>query len=420
MPAAGTSSADVGYRVYLVGGAVRDALLDREPVERDWVVVGGTPEQLLAEGYRQVGADFPVFLHPQTGEEYALARKERKRGHGYHGFEVEFDPGVTLDEDLQRRDLTINAMARDDTGRLIDPCGGARDLERRVLRHVSPAFREDPLRVLRVARFAARFDGLGFRVHPDTLALMTGMTASGELAHLAPERVWAEIAGAMGEPTPSAFITVLRECGALAVLLPEVDRLFGIPQPARYHPEIDTGRHILLALDEAARRERGPRVVFALLLHDLGKGLTPREEWPSHVRHEQRGVQPVREVCERLRAPTAWRELALRVTALHLRCHRVLEMKPGSVLGLLEEGDFLRRPAELEPFLHACQADYCGREGRQDRPYPQASRLRAALEAALAVRARDLDIAGLDGPAVGAKLRRARIDAIAGSADPAG
>jgi tRNA nucleotidyltransferase (CCA-adding enzyme) len=420
MPAAGTSSADVGYRVYLVGGAVRDALLDREPVERDWVVVGGTPEQLLAEGYRQVGADFPVFLHPQTGEEYALARKERKRGHGYHGFEVEFDPGVTLDEDLQRRDLTINAMARDDTGRLIDPCGGARDLERRVLRHVSPAFREDPLRVLRVARFAARFDGLGFRVHPDTLALMTGMTASGELAHLAPERVWSEIAGAMGEPTPSAFITVLRECGALAVLLPEVDRLFGIPQPARYHPEIDTGRHILLALDEAARRERGPRVVFALLLHDLGKGLTPREEWPSHVRHEQRGVQPVREVCERLRAPTAWRELALRVTALHLRCHRVLEMKPGSVLGLLEEGDFLRRPAELEPFLHACQADYCGREGRQDRPYPQASRLRAALEAALAVRARDLDIAGLDGPAVGAKLRRARIDAIAGSADPAG
>jgi tRNA nucleotidyltransferase (CCA-adding enzyme) len=420
MPAAGTSSADVGYRVYLVGGAVRDALLDREPVERDWVVVGGTPEQLLAEGYRQVGADFPVFLHPQSGEEYALARKERKRGHGYHGFEVEFDPGVTLDEDLQRRDLTINAMARDDTGRLIDPCGGARDLERRVLRHVSPAFREDPLRVLRVARFAARFAGLGFRVHPDTLALMTGMAASGELAHLAPERVWAEIAGAMGEPTPSAFITVLRECGALAVLLPELDRLFGIPQPARYHPEIDTGRHVLLALDEAARRERGPRVVFALLLHDLGKGLTPREEWPSHVRHEQRGVQPVREVCERLRAPTAWRELALRVTALHLRCHRVLEMKPGSLLDLLEEGDFLRRPAELEPFLHACQADYCGREGRQDRPYPQASRLRAALEAALAVRARDLDIAGLDGPAVGAKLRRARIDAIAGSADPAG
>jgi tRNA nucleotidyltransferase (CCA-adding enzyme) len=420
MPAAGTSSADVGYRVYLVGGAVRDALLDREPVERDWVVVGGTPEQLLAEGYRQVGADFPVFLHPQSGEEYALARKERKRGHGYHGFEVEFDPGVTLDEDLQRRDLTINAMARDDTGRLIDPCGGARDLERRVLRHVSPAFREDPLRVLRVARFAARFARLGFRVHPDTLALMTGMAASGELAHLAPERVWAEIAGAMGEPTPSAFITVLRECGALAVLLPELDRLFGIPQPARYHPEIDTGRHVLLALDEAARRERGPRVVFALLLHDLGKGLTPREEWPSHVRHEQRGVQPVREVCERLRAPTAWRELALRVTALHLRCHRVLEMKPGSLLDLLEEGDFLRRPAELEPFLHACQADYCGREGRQDRPYPQASRLRAALEAALAVRARDLDIAGLDGPAVGAKLRRARIDAIAGSADPAG
>ena len=419
MTAAGTSLADPPYRVYLVGGAVRDALLGREPAERDWVVVGGTPKQLLDAGYRQVGADFPVFLHPETGEEYALARKERKRGHGYHGFAVDFDPGVTLEEDLQRRDLTINAMARDDGGRLIDPCGGARDLERRVLRHVSPAFREDPLRILRVARFAARFAGLGFRVHPATAELMTAMTASGELAHLAPERVWAEIAGAMGEPTPSAFVTVLRDCGALAALLPEVDELFGIPQPARYHPEIDTGRHVLLALDEAARRARGARVVFALLLHDLGKALTPRGEWPSHVRHEARGVPRVREVCDRLRAPTTWRELALRVTALHLRCHRALEMKPGSVLGLLEEGDFLRRPEELEPFLQACEADYCGREGLRDRPYPQAERLRAALAAALAVRARDLDTAGLEGPEIGAQLRRARIDAIAGSAGPA-
>ena len=420
MTAADTTSAEMGYRVFLVGGAVRDALLGREPLENDWVVVGGTPEQLLAKGYRQVGADFPVFLHPETGEEYALARTERKRGHGYHGFEVDFDPGVTLEEDLQRRDLTINAMARDDAGQLIDPCGGAQDIERRVLRHVSPAFGEDPLRILRVARFAARFAGLGFRVHPDTLALMTGMTASGELAHLAPERVWAEIAGAMGEPTPSAFVNVLRECGALAALLPEVDALFGIPQPARYHPEIDTGRHVLLTLDEAARRERGARVVYALLLHDLGKALTPRDEWPSHVRHEQRGVPLVRDICDRLRAPTAWRELALRVTALHLRCHRSLEMKPASILKLLEEGDFLRRPDELEPFLHACEADYRGRAGRQDRPYPQAQRLQAALEAALAVRARDLDTEGLDGPAIGARLRSARIDAIAGTAGPAG
>ncbi|MEJ2383477.1 MAG: multifunctional CCA addition/repair protein [Xanthomonadales bacterium] len=410
----------MAYRVYLVGGAVRDALLDREPVERDWVVVGGTPEQLLAEGYRQVGADFPVFLHPETGEEYALARKERKRGHGYHGFEVDFDPGVTLEEDLQRRDLTINAMARDASGRLIDPCGGERDIERRVLRHVSPAFREDPLRVLRVARFAARFASLGFSVHPDTLALMTGMTASGELAHLAPERVWAEIAGAMGEPKPSAFVTVLRDCGALGALLPEVDELFGIPQPARYHPEIDTGRHVLLAMDEAARRGCEPRIVFTLLLHDLGKALTPREEWPSHVRHEQRGVPRVREVCDRLRAPTAWRELALRVTALHLRCHRALEMKPARVFALLEEGDFLRRPDELEPFLQACAADFRGRAGRADRPYPQAERLRTALTAARSVRARELDTDGLDGPQIGALLRRARIEAIAGSAGPAG
>ena len=419
MPADGAWPAEVAYRVYLVGGAVRDALLGREPLENDWVVVGGTPEQLLAEGFRQVGADFPVFLHPETGEEYALARTERKQGRGYHGFAVDFDPGVTLEEDLRRRDLTINAIAQDQDGRLVDPYGGVRDIDRRLLRHVSPAFREDPLRVLRVARFAARFADLGFRVHPDTLALMAEMTASGELAHLAPERVWAEIAGAMAAARPSIFIEVLRDCGALAALLPEVDALFGIPQPARFHPEIDTGRHVLLAMDEAARRGRGPRTVFALLLHDLGKALTPRAEWPSHVRHEQRGMPLVREACERLRAPTAWRDLALRVTALHLRCHRALEMKPGKVLELLEEGDFLRRPDELEPFLGACEADYCGRAGRQQRPYPQAERLREALAAALAVRARDLDTTGLDGPEIGTRLREARVRAIAGSGDRA-
>jgi len=410
----------VAYRVYLVGGAVRDALLGREPRERDWVVVGGRPQDLLAAGYRQVGADFPVFLHPETGEEYALARTERKRGHGYHGFEVDFDPTVTLEEDLRRRDLTINAMAQDADGRLVDPWGGARDLERRVLRHVSPAFSEDPLRVLRVARFAARFAGLGFRVDPATLDLMREITASGELDHLAAERVWAEVASALAEPAPGAFVTVLRECGALAALLPEVDRLFGVPQSARYHPEIDTGRHLLLCLDEAARRGFAARVVFAVLLHDLGKGLTPQAEWPQHRGHEEAGVPLVRAVCERLRAPTAWRDLALRVAALHLRCHRACEMKPAALFRLLEEGDFLRRPDELEPFLQACEADYCGRDGLQDRPYPQAERLRNALESALAVRARDLDTAGLDGPQVGEALRRARIEAIAGSAGPAG
>lgn len=417
MTAVAGPATEMTYRAYLVGGAVRDGLLGLEPRERDWVVVGGTPEDLLAQGFRQVGSSFPVFLHPENAEEYALARRERKKGHGYHGFEVDFHPDVTLEEDLLRRDLTVNAMARGEDGELIDPYGGARDLEQRVLRHVSSAFREDPLRVLRVARFAARLAPLGFTVHRDTLDLMAQMSASGELDHLVPERVWTEIAGAMASARPAVFIEVLRACGALGVLLPEVEAQFGVPQPERYHPEIDTGIHVLMAMEQAAQRNARAPVVFSLLVHDLGKALTPREEWPSHKRHEQRGLKPVRALCDRLRVPAAWRELALKVTALHLRCHQSLEMRPESVLKLLDAGDFLRRPEYLEDFILACQADYLGRAGLEDRPYPQADFLQKSLQAALSVQARDLDIEGLEGRKVGEKLRRARVAAIADIAD---
>ena len=406
--------------VYLVGGAVRDDMLGLPHKERDWVVTGSTPDELLAEGYRQVGSSFPVFLHPETGEEYALARTERKQGHGYHGFAVDFHPGVTLEEDLARRDLTINAMARDGEGRLIDPFDGKRDVRERILRHVSPAFSEDPLRVLRVARFAARFAPLGFRVHPDTADLMKAISESGELEHLVPERVWSEIAQAMAAAEPGRFVQVLKDCGALAVLLPEVDRLYGVPQPAAYHPEIDTAVHVLMAMNLAASNDASPPVVFALLLHDLGKGLTAESEWPSHPGHESTGVPLVEAVCERLRAPGAFRDLAVSVCGLHLRAHRLCEMRPGSVMRLIEDAGLLRRPELLQDFLAACAADYKGRQGWEQRPYPQAARLRAALEAALSVQARDLDTTGLEGVEIGAKLREARIAAIADSAGPAG
>jgi tRNA nucleotidyltransferase (CCA-adding enzyme) len=402
--------------VYLVGGAVRDELLGLPHRERDWVVTGCTPEDLLAEGYRQVGASFPVFLHPDTREEYALARTERKQGHGYHGFAVDFHPGVTLEEDLARRDLTINAMARDTAGRLIDPFGGAGDLAARVLRHVSPAFREDPLRVLRVARFMARFAPLGFRIHPDTVGLMREISASGELRHLVAERVWLEIASAMAEAEPGQFVQVLRDCGALAVLLPEVDRLFTVPQAPEFHPEIDTGVHVLMALNLAARVGASPEVVFSLLLHDLGKGLTRAADLPAHPGHEERGLPLVEAVCARLRAPGSFRELALAVCALHLRVHRLLEMQPRSILRLIEDADLLRRPERLPDLLAACEADYRGRKGREDRPYPQAARLRVALQAAQQVQARDLDVEGLSGEQIGARLREARIAAVARSA----
>jgi tRNA nucleotidyltransferase (CCA-adding enzyme) len=402
-----------GKGVYLVGGAVRDELLGVPHKERDWVVVGSTPEDLLGKGYKQVGASFPVFLHPDTGEEYALARTEKKQGHGYHGFAVDFHPEVTLEEDLARRDLTINAMARSSDGILTDPYGGKADMESRLLRHVSPAFCEDPLRVLRVARFAARFARLGFTVHPATQALMREISESGELSHLVPERVWGEVGSAMSTGHPGVFIEVLRQCGALSVLLPEVDALFGVPQPEKYHPEIDTGVHVVMTMNLAAREGWSARVVFALMMHDLGKGITNPVEWPSHVGHEDAGVPLVEQVCERLRVPVAYRDLSTKVCALHLRCHRLMEMKPARIMALLEHADLLRRPDQLEPFVQACEADYRGRKGFEDREYPQGLNLAAALDASLSVKAKQLDISGLEGRAVGELLRRSRIEAIA-------
>ncbi|MFC1688813.1 multifunctional CCA addition/repair protein [Pseudomonadota bacterium] len=405
--------------VFLVGGAVRDDLLGKVVKEQDWVVVGGSPEELTSQGYRQVGASFPVFLHPDSGEEYALARTERKQGHGYHGFAVDFHPGVTLIEDLERRDLTINAMARDEQGQLVDPFNGQRDLEQRVLRHVSDAFTEDPLRVLRVARFAARFADLGFTIHPSTLKLMTDMVRSGELEHLVPERVWSECEKAFGCSQPGKFIEVLRECGALEQLLPEVDRLFGVPQPEKHHPEIDTGIHVLMTMNLAADMGNDAKVIFALLLHDLGKGLTPESRLPSHFGHEKSGLPLVQGVCERFRVPGAYRSLALIVCENHLRCHRVLEARPSTLLKLIEDAGLLRQPERTENFLQACEADYRGRKGMESRSYPQAGRVRLGLAAAQSIRAADVETTGLEGPQIGEKIREARIAAISDALSPA-
>lgn len=402
-------------KTYLVGGAVRDTLLGLEVKERDWVVVGSTPEQMLEAGFKQVGASFPVFLHPKTGEEYALARTEKKQGHGYHGFNVDFHAGVTLEEDLQRRDLTINAMARDESGILIDPYGGQKDLQAKVLKHASDAFVEDPLRVLRVARFAARFAPLGFRVHESTMALMREITESGELQHLAAERSWREIENALQSESPSVFVEVLRACGALQVMLPEVNALFGVPQPQKYHPEIDTGVHLMMALDAAAKLRPGDaNVLFAVLLHDLGKGITDPQYWPSHLGHEAAGVPLVDAVCERFKVPNAFQDLARKVCAHHLRCHRLLEARDVTVLRLLEKLDAFRQPQIVVDFVSACEADYLGRKGLQDREYSQGEFLKQAYEATSGIRARDLDLEGLSGPEVGKKLHDSRVEAIAG------
>ena len=401
-------------KTYLVGGAVRDRLLGLQASERDWVVVGSTPDEMLDRGFKQVGASFPVFLHPENGEEYALARTEKKQGHGYHGFNVDFHPGVTLEEDLQRRDLTINAIAEDENGGLIDPFGGRQDLQHKILRHVSEAFVEDPLRVLRVARFAARFAHMGFRVHTSTLQLMGEITRSGELQHLAAERIWREFEGAMKTARPSEFVSVLRECGALEALLPEVNILFGVPQPEKYHPEIDTGIHLLMALDAAADASNGAaNVVFAVLLHDLGKGVTAEKYWPSHRGHEATGIPLVDAVCSRMKVPNAIHDLARKVCARHLDCHRILEARPVTVLRLLERLDAFRQTDLLADFVVACEADYRGRKGLQDRPYPQGDYLLKAYRLAAGIRARDLDLQGLSGPQVGKRLAQARTEAIA-------
>ncbi|HKK07227.1 MAG TPA: multifunctional CCA addition/repair protein [Gammaproteobacteria bacterium] len=402
--------------IYLVGGSVRDKHLGLPVADRDWVVVGATAEDMLRAGYRQVGRDFPVFLHPQTGEEYALARTERKTAPGYTGFNVHAAPDVTLEQDLQRRDLTINAMAETPEGELIDPYDGMSDLQARVLRHVSPAFVEDPVRILRVARFAARLVPLGFGIAEETLALMREMVSNGEVDALIPERVWAELVRALGESRPSRFFEVLRECGALARLLPEVDRLFGVPQPEQHHPEIDTGVHVMMVVDQAARLSPEPAVRFAALVHDLGKGITPREQWPRHVEHEARGVPLVEALCERYKVPNDFRALAVLVTRYHLHYHRAAELRPGTLLDLFQSLDAFRRPERFEQFLLACEADARGRPGYEERDFDQPKILRAAHAAAMDIdasaAAAEAKAAGLTGPAIGEAVKRKRLEAI--------
>jgi tRNA nucleotidyltransferase (CCA-adding enzyme) len=402
------------HRVYLVGGAIRDELLGRAHFDRDYVVVGAAPEDMLAKGYKPVGKDFPVFLHPETGEEYALARTERTTGPGYHGFAFHAAPDVTLEQDLARRDLTINAMARDEAGALVDPYHGADDLRDKTLRHVSPAFAEDPVRILRVARFLARYAPLGFRIADETLALMRAMVDAGEAAHLVPERVWAETRKALGEPEPSAFVRVLRECGALAVLFPEVDALYGVPQSPQHHPEVDCGAHLELVLDQCAKLAPGNDLAgFCALTHDLGKALTPGDVLPRHIAHEHRGLKPLAALCERLKVPAEYAQLAALTCRHHLDSHRALELKPATVLMLLEAFDAFRRPERLEPFLITCTADKRGRLQHEHDPYPQADFLRAARDAARAVTAQPFLEQGLIGTVIGEAIRRARIEAIA-------
>ena len=398
--------------VYLVGGAVRDKLLGLPVRERDWVVVGATPEEMIAQGFRPVGKDFPVFLHPETGEEYALARTERKSGPGYKGFEVHASPDVTLEEDLRRRDLTINAMAEAPDGTLIDPFNGQEDLQNGLLRHVSPAFVEDPVRILRVARFAARFAKWGFRVAHGTNALMRRMVENGEVDHLVPERVWAETEKALREDNPERFFQVLRGCGALARIFPELEHLFGVPQSPHSHPEIDTGDHTLRALKAAARLTPDPRVRFAVLVHDLGKAGTPAEQLPHHPGHEERSVELIEQLCRRLRIPNEYRDLAVQVARHHGRAHGALTLSPEDIHDLLAALDAFRRPERLEQFLLACEADHRGRKGFEDRPFPQADFLRRAREAAAAITAADARQPGDEGPAIGERLRQARIEAI--------
>ena len=402
------------FQRYLVGGAVRDQLLGLPQKDRDWVIVGANAQELLDLGYKNVGKDFPVFLHPQTKEEHAMARQERKVGAGYRGFEVVSDPSVTLEDDLRRRDLTINAIAQKEDGTLVDPYGGKQDLQAGILRHVSEAFQEDPVRVLRVARFMARYADKGFVVAPETMQLMKDMVTSGEVDHLVPERVWAEMAKALVEPRPSAFLSTLRECGALARILPEVDALYGVEQAAEWHPEIDTGVHVEMVLDQAAKHWPGDlATAFSCLTHDLGKALTPKDTLPKHHGHEEAGLEPLHALCDRLRIPTNLRRNAAVVCEHHLGAHRLFEMRPGSVIDLLAvASDGLRSPSSLEVFVRACEADKRGRLGLEDRPYPQADHLREIFAAVKLVSAAPLVEKGLKGEKMAEAMRLARIKAI--------
>jgi tRNA nucleotidyltransferase (CCA-adding enzyme) len=400
-------------KIYTVGGAVRDHLLGRPVVDRDFVVVGATPEQMIAQGYKPVGRDFPVFLHPQTHEEYALARTERKTARGYHGFAFHAAPDVTLEDDLARRDLTINAMARDGKGALIDPYHGADDLKAGVLRHVSPAFAEDPVRILRVARFAARF---GFGIADETLALMRQMVDSGEADALVAERVWQELSRGLMEAKPSRMFDALRACGALARVLPEVDVLWGVPQRAEHHPEIDTGVHVMMVVDWAASQDFTLDVRFAALTHDLGKGTTPREEWPRHTGHEARSVGLVAALCERLRVPAECRDLALVMARHHGTIHNAAGLRPGTVVDLLQSADAFRKPARFARLLQACESDKRGRgpgeHGGEHKSYPQAARMLTAFKAAAAVDAGAIAKQYAEPERIKAAVHQARVAAV--------
>jgi len=403
---------ETNMQIYLVGGAVRDKLLGIEARDRDYVVVGATPEEMIAQGFRPVGKDFPVFLHPTTGEEYALARTERKTAPGYHGFEFHADPAVTLEEDLQRRDLTINAMAETADGQIIDPYGGRKDLALGRLRHVSAAFAEDPVRILRIARYAARYAHWGFRIAHSTNKLMKDMVAAGEVDSLVPERVWQEVSAALTEDSPARFFEVLRNCGALARLFPELEQLFGVPQPKQHHPEEDTGIHAMLVLQQAARLSTDPRVRFAALVHDLGKGTTPKEQWPGHIDHEQRGVALVKQLCERLRVPADYCDLALLVTRYHGIYHRAEELRANTMIDLLGNLDAFRRPERVEQFLLACEADSLGRPGFEDKDFAQPELIRTALRVANSVDVQTVIANGYSGKAIADELRQRRIAAL--------
>ena len=401
-------------QTYLVGGAVRDHLLNRPVKDNDWVVVGATPEEMISKGYEQVGADFPVFLHPDTKEEYALARTERKSGKGYQGFVCDFSSAVTLEEDLLRRDLTINAMAQESDGKIIDPYNGQTDLQNRILRHVSPAFQEDPLRVLRVARFAARFAGLGFRIADETMDLMKQMVLDNELDHLVAERVWTETQRSLGENSPDTYFRVLRECGALKVWFEELDALFGVPQPEKHHPEIDTGEHALLCLQAAQKLSDSTAVRWAALTHDLGKGRTPESEWPRHFGHEKKGLSPVKQLCNRLKAPNDAKTLALLSSEFHTHVHRAFELRPDTLLKLFDQVDAWRRPERFEDFLLVCIADARGRTGLEECDYPQAEYCRDALKEALTITAQDIIATGIQGAEIRPALAKARADHLKG------
>ena len=399
--------------VYLVGGAVRDQQLGLPVRERDWCVVGATPDDLKGLGYKPVGNDFPVFLHPESGEEYALARTERKTGTGYHGFTFHTSPDVTIEQDLTRRDLTINAMAVDSDGNLIDPCNGLADIQSKTLRHVSAAFGEDPVRILRAARFAARFHQLEFRIADETMQLMNRMVVNGEADALVPDRVWQESAAALAGPDPQVFFEVLRECGALAVVFPEIDALFGIPQPEKWHPEIDCGIHTLMVLEQAATLTKDASVRFAALVHDLGKATTAKNSLPKHTGHERRSVKIVKALSKRLPVPVAFRELGCLTAEFHAHSHRAFELRASTVLKVLNRVDAFRRPERFENFLLACEADARGRTGFETRPYPQAAYLRAACKAASEIDISDLTSSELSGREIGKEIEIRRRRAIA-------